>query len=96
MLLTGLLLLLALAVAGAICFAAEGARRFGPSVFCPEYETLVEVKETGCFALDDERRVGSAWGSCQRACMGEAPRTRAVGPPVLRVLAGGRSTRMAG
>lgn len=96
MLLTGLLLLLALIVAAAICFAAEGVRRFAPSMFCPEHETLVEVKGNGCFALDDERRVGSAWGSCQRPCVAEAPRKRVGGPPVLRVLRGGRDTRVAG
>jgi hypothetical protein len=96
MLLTGLLLFLALIVAAAMSFAAEGVRRFAPSVFCPEYETLVEVKGNGCFALDDERRVGSAWGTCLRACMGEAPRKHTADRPVLRVLPGGRATRVAG
>ncbi len=72
MLVGGLLLLVAVAVAMALRVAHQGGGWTAlVVVFCPEYERVVEQKGDQCVAIDDERRVSSIW-DCQRSCVAQS------------------------
>ena len=42
------------------------------TIFCPRYETVVQVVGDRCMTVDGEGCVGSIW-DCQRECMPQAP-----------------------